>query len=95
LLTLLRVTQGNSRSTAIRAVAKANNLELEEIEANTTNPSPDFLKANPLHKVPAFVGADGFVLTECIAIAVYGMWLLSAPLSALGAALAPLLAMAP
>ncbi|KAL2195046.1 hypothetical protein P885DRAFT_41356 [Corynascus similis CBS 632.67] len=62
---------GNSRSTAIRAVAKANNLELEEIEANTTNPSPDFLKANPLHKVPAFVGADGFVLTECIAIAVY------------------------
>ncbi|KAK4250753.1 hypothetical protein C7999DRAFT_28838 [Corynascus novoguineensis] len=62
---------GNSRSTAIRAVAKANNLELEEVEANTTSPSPDFLKANPLHKVPTFVGADGFVLTECIAIAVY------------------------
>ncbi|KAK4104816.1 eEF1-gamma domain-containing protein [Parathielavia hyrcaniae] len=62
---------GNSRSTAIRAVAKANNLELEEVEADTKSPSADFVKANPLHKVPTFVGADGFVLTECIAVAVY------------------------
>ncbi|KAL2135342.1 hypothetical protein VTI74DRAFT_8868 [Chaetomium olivicolor] len=63
--------QGNPRSTAIRAVAKANNLELEEVETDTTKPTEEFLKANPLHKVPTFVGADGFVLTECIAIAVY------------------------
>jgi len=62
---------GNPRSTAIRAVAKANNLELEEVETDTTKPSAEFLKLNPLHKVPTFVGADGFVLTECIAIAVY------------------------
>jgi elongation factor 1-gamma len=62
---------GNPRSTAIRAVAKANNLELEEVETDTTKPSAEFLKANPLHKVPTFVGADGFVLTESIAIAVY------------------------
>ncbi|KAH6626838.1 hypothetical protein B0J18DRAFT_425799 [Chaetomium sp. MPI-SDFR-AT-0129] len=62
---------GNPRSTAIRAVAKANNLELEEVEVDTKQPTADFLAANPLHKVPTFVGADGFVLTECIAIAVY------------------------
>ncbi|KAL2025136.1 hypothetical protein VTK56DRAFT_138 [Thermocarpiscus australiensis] len=62
---------GNSRSTAIRAVAKANNLELEEVEVDTTNPTEEFLKVNPLHKVPAFLGSDGFVLTECIAIAIY------------------------
>lgn len=65
-------SQGNPRSTAIRAVAKANNLELEEVETDTKNPTEDFLKANPLHKVPTFVGTDGFVLTECIAIAIYG-----------------------
>ncbi|KAK4152926.1 hypothetical protein C8A00DRAFT_44059 [Chaetomidium leptoderma] len=62
---------GNPRSTAIRAVAKANSLELQEVDTDTTKPTEDFLKANPLHKVPTFVGADGFVLTECIAIAVY------------------------
>jgi hypothetical protein len=68
------LAQGNPRSTAIRAVATANSLELEEVAADTKNPSPDFVKANPLHKVPTFVGADGFVLTECIAIAIYGTW---------------------
>jgi elongation factor 1-gamma len=61
----------NSRSTAIRAVAKANGLELTEVEVDTKNPSEEFVKANPIHKVPTFVGADGFVLTESIAIAVY------------------------
>lgn len=69
---LTSATQGNPRSTAIRAVAKANNLELEEIETDTKNPTEEFLKANPLHKIPTFVGSDGFVLTECIAIAIYG-----------------------
>ncbi|KAL2268543.1 hypothetical protein VTJ83DRAFT_3389 [Remersonia thermophila] len=62
---------GNPRSTAIRAVAKANNLELEEVEVTPSQPTEDFKKANPLAKVPTFVGADGYVLTECIAIAVY------------------------
>ncbi|KAK3297055.1 uncharacterized protein B0H64DRAFT_391116 [Chaetomium fimeti] len=62
---------GNPRSTGIRAVAKANNLELQEVDTDTTKPSAEFLRLNPLHKVPTFVGADGFVLTECIAIAVY------------------------
>jgi elongation factor 1-gamma len=33
--------------------------------------SEDYLKLNKLGKVPTFEGADGFVLSECIAIAVY------------------------
>jgi len=63
--------QSNPRSTAILAVAKANNVDLEIVEVDTTHPSPDFLRANKLGKVPAFVGADGYVLSECIAIAIY------------------------
>ncbi|KAK4162724.1 putative cytosolic translation elongation factor 1B subunit gamma [Cladorrhinum sp. PSN259] len=62
---------GNPRSTAIRAVAKANGLDLEEIETTPSQPTAEFTKANPLNKVPAFVGADGFVLTESVAIAIY------------------------
>ncbi|KAK4657346.1 elongation factor EF-1 gamma subunit [Podospora pseudocomata] len=62
---------GNPRSTAIRAVAKANGLDLQEVETDLAQPTEEFTKANPLKKVPAFVGADGFTLTECIAIAIY------------------------
>ncbi|KAK1827050.1 hypothetical protein QBC39DRAFT_362774 [Podospora conica] len=61
----------NPRSTAILAVAKANNLELEVEEVDTANASAEYLKFNPLSKVPTFVGADSYVLFECIAIAVY------------------------
>lgn len=33
--------------------------------------SEEYKKVNPLGKIPTFVGADGFVLSECIAIAIY------------------------
>ena len=33
--------------------------------------SADYLKLNKLGKVPTFEGADGFTLSECVAIAVY------------------------
>ncbi|KAI0595611.1 hypothetical protein F4775DRAFT_362088 [Biscogniauxia sp. FL1348] len=61
----------NPRTTAILAVAKANGLDLDVVEVDTTKPSPEFLKANPLAKIPTFVGSDGYVLTECMAIAIY------------------------
>ncbi|KAH7318708.1 hypothetical protein B0I35DRAFT_432783 [Stachybotrys elegans] len=61
----------NPRSTAIKAVAKANGLELNLVEADTTNPSAEHLKASKLGKIPAFVGEDGYTLSECIAIAIY------------------------
>jgi len=63
---------GNPRSTAIRAVAKANNVELEIVETEPAKGvSAEFLKINKLGKVPTFVGADGYTLHECIAIAIY------------------------
>ncbi|KEY66193.1 hypothetical protein S7711_07650 [Stachybotrys chartarum IBT 7711] len=61
----------NPRTTAIKAVAKANDLELNFVEADTANPSSEHLSANKLGKIPAFVGEDGFALSECIAIAIY------------------------
>ncbi|KAI2623239.1 eEF1-gamma domain-containing protein [Hypoxylon sp. NC1633] len=61
----------NPRTTAILAVAKANGLDLETVETDTKQPAPEFLKANPIGKLPAFVGADGYVLTESMAIAIY------------------------
>lgn len=61
----------NPRSTPIRAIAKANNLDLKIVVADTTQPSIEHLKANGLGKIPAFVGEDGYTLSECIAIAIY------------------------
>ncbi|KAH9221176.1 40S ribosomal protein S3aE [Leptodontidium sp. 2 PMI_412] len=63
---------GNPRSTAIRAVAKANNVEIEIVETEPAKGvSAEYLKINKLGKVPTFVGADGYTLHECIAIAIY------------------------
>ena len=63
--------QKNPRTTAILAVAKANGLDLESVLVDTVNPTPEYLKLNKLGKVPTFEGADGYVLSECMAIAIY------------------------
>lgn len=63
--------KGNPRTTSLQVVAKANNLELELVEADAANPSIEHKKANPLGKIPAFVGEDGYTLSEVIAIAIY------------------------
>jgi elongation factor 1-gamma len=66
------ISQKNPRSTAIKAVAKANNIELEIIETDPAKGiSPDYFKINKLGKIPTFVGADGYTLHESIAIAIY------------------------
>ncbi|KAM4056039.1 elongation factor 1 gamma, conserved domain-containing protein [Hirsutella rhossiliensis] len=67
----LFTTADNPRSTAIKAVAKANNIDLKIVEVDTTKPTVEHLKANGLGKVPAFLGEDGYALSECIAIAIY------------------------
>ena len=64
--------QANPRSTAILAVAKANNLDIETVNVDLEAAGEDYKKINPLSKVPTFVGADGYTLYECIAIAIYG-----------------------
>lgn len=53
------------------SVAKENNLDIELVETRPPNTTVDYLKLNPLNRVPTFVGADGFILTEVIAIAIY------------------------
>ncbi|KAL9044917.1 MAG: hypothetical protein Q9214_001982, partial [Letrouitia sp. 1 TL-2023] len=63
---------GNARSTVIRAVAEANKLDIEVVETEPAKGvSTDYLKINHLGKIPSFVGTDGYVLTEAIAIAIY------------------------
>ncbi|KAG5935090.1 hypothetical protein E4U53_000522 [Claviceps sorghi] len=59
------------RSLAIQAIAKANDLELNIKEVEFGKAEADHLKASGLGKIPAFVGEDGFTLSECIAIAIY------------------------
>ncbi|KAJ9142719.1 Glutathione S-transferase domain-containing protein [Pleurostoma richardsiae] len=61
----------NPRSTGILAAAKANDLTVEVVETDTAKPSAEYLKYNKLGKVPTFVGEDGFVIHEAIAIAIY------------------------
>ena len=71
--------QGSARETGIRAVAKANNLALDIVKVEISAPTKEFLALNPLRKVPVFVGSDGYVLTESIAIAIYGACRYSSP----------------
>ncbi|EGE08518.1 translation elongation factor eEF-1 [Trichophyton equinum CBS 127.97] len=61
----------NPRVSACRIVAKANDLDLELVEAIPGATTAEFQKINPLAKVPVFVGANGFLLTESTAIAVF------------------------
>jgi elongation factor 1-gamma len=54
-------------------VAKANKLDLEIVQTQTGSNAPaEYLKYNKLGLIPTFVGSDGYVLSECIAIAIYG-----------------------
>ncbi|KAL9610590.1 MAG: hypothetical protein Q9167_004716 [Letrouitia subvulpina] len=63
----------NPRTTAILAVAKAQGVELDVIihDRNDKESHSQLLQINPLGQIPVFVGADGYVLTECIPIALY------------------------
>ncbi|EMR67231.1 putative elongation factor 1-gamma protein [Eutypa lata UCREL1] len=64
----------NPRTTSILAVAKEQGLQLEVIYADKEGNKENYeklLRINPLGQVPTFVGADGYVLTECMAIALY------------------------
>ncbi|RAK94732.1 translation elongation factor eEF-1 subunit gamma [Aspergillus costaricaensis CBS 115574] len=66
----------NGRTIACLVAAKANDVEVELVktEANSAasfNQSAEYTKLSPLGKVPAFEGANGYTLSEVIAIAVY------------------------
>ncbi|KXT15879.1 hypothetical protein AC579_5531 [Pseudocercospora musae] len=64
--------EGNPRTTALLAVAKANSLDLEFVNTEPAKGvSDDYKKLNKLGKIPTFEGQDGYVLTEAMAIAIY------------------------
>lgn len=64
--------QGNARTNALLIVAKANDLDIELVETKPGDGvSDDYRKLNRLGKIPTFEGADNYVLSEVIAIAVY------------------------
>ncbi|KAI5285749.1 hypothetical protein KEM55_000526, partial [Ascosphaera atra] len=60
---------GTPRTLGAQIPAKANNLEIEVVACKPHD--DEVKKVNPLGKLPAFQGANGFNLTEVIAIAVY------------------------
>ncbi|KIW96849.1 uncharacterized protein Z519_02240 [Cladophialophora bantiana CBS 173.52] len=61
----------NARSTVLLAVAKENKLDIELVETLTPITDPEYLKLNPLARIPTFVDSNGFILTESMAIAIY------------------------
>jgi len=65
---------GNPRTSCLQVIAQMNNLDIELVETNPnkgTYPQDYTSKMNRLGKIPTFVGADGFVLSEVLALAVY------------------------
>lgn len=64
--------QGNPRTVGALVVAKENKLDLQLVETRPADGvSTDYKLMNKLGKIPTFEGADGFVLSETIAINVY------------------------
>lgn len=63
--------QENPRSVGILVAAKDNKLDLELVETRPPVSSADYKKLNKLGRIPTFEGSDGYVLSECIAIAIY------------------------
>ncbi|KAJ4145767.1 hypothetical protein LMH87_004603 [Akanthomyces muscarius] len=68
----LFASEGNPRSIAIKAVAKANGLDVKVTTVDlSVARTPEHLTGSPIGRVPAFVGEDGFTLHEAVAIAIY------------------------
>ncbi|KAJ6109879.1 hypothetical protein N7486_002114 [Penicillium sp. IBT 16267x] len=64
----------NGRTLAILVAAKHNDLDIELVQTQpnaSANTSAEYRKLQPLGKIPAFEGANGFKLSEVIAIAIY------------------------
>ncbi|KAJ5242191.1 Elongation factor 1-gamma 2 [Penicillium citrinum] len=64
----------NPRTISVLVAAKHNDLDLELVETQPNaeaNSSAAYRKIHPLGKIPAFEGANGYTLSEAIAIAIY------------------------
>jgi hypothetical protein len=73
-------SQENGRTISVLVAAKHNGLDLELVKTepkSAATSGADYRKIQPLGKIPAFEGANGFNLFEVIAIAIYGTLLTS------------------
>jgi glutathione S-transferase len=62
----------NARTTVLLVIAKENKLDINFVETNPDYElSGKYLELNPLKRIPTFEAADGWVLSEVIAIAIY------------------------
>ncbi|KAJ5669265.1 hypothetical protein N7462_010335 [Penicillium macrosclerotiorum] len=66
----------NPRTISILVAAKHNDLDVELVQtepnsAAAFNAGAEYRKIQPLGKIPAFEGANGFTLSEALAIAIY------------------------
>jgi hypothetical protein len=52
-------------------IAEENKLDIELVHTQPPNTDPEYLKLNPLNCIPTFVGSNGFILSEVMAIAIY------------------------
>ncbi|KAL2830750.1 glutathione S-transferase [Aspergillus cavernicola] len=82
------------RSTTILALAKRNGLDLKIIYAEKRNQEAyqELCKYNAVGQVPTFVGADGYVLSECIPLTLYFAFQSESTMTLLGATKADSLA---
>lgn len=56
----------------LRAIAKENNIDIENVETDPSKGlSAEYKKLNPLGRIPTFEAPNGWVLSEVIAIAIY------------------------
>ncbi|KAI1758541.1 glutathione S-transferase [Hypoxylon sp. FL1150] len=69
----LYIRNPSARTPAILAIAKEHGIELDIVHADTHGGEnyDQLIQVNSLAQIPVFVGPDGFVLTECIPIALY------------------------
>jgi len=70
-------SQDNGRTISVLVAAKHNGLDLELVKTQPNSAGTEYSKIHPLGKIPAFEGANGFNLSEVIAIAIYGTLLTS------------------
>ncbi|OQD78308.1 hypothetical protein PENDEC_c001G01427 [Penicillium decumbens] len=61
----------NGRTISVLVAAKHNGLDLELVKTQPNSAGTEYSKIHPLGKIPAFEGANGFNLSEVIAIAIY------------------------
>ncbi len=65
------VSNASPYSAKVRMAATYAGLKFESAVTDTANPSPDFLKANPLGKIPVLIDDEGMAVYDSVAIVQY------------------------